>query len=74
MHVWDRGKQPILHDPTSPKTGGTIVILPLHVRKRKGVVFLILLRLSIRKVLGRTEPGTGRREGDPFSHGLRLNY
>ena len=39
MHVWDGDKQPILHDPTSPETGGTIVILPLHVRKRKGEGF-----------------------------------
>src|SRR6266566_1138440 len=28
--------QPILHYPTTPETGGTIVILPLQLRKRKG--------------------------------------
>ena len=42
MHVWDGDKQPILHDPTAPKTGGTIVILPLRVRKRKGGVFRLV--------------------------------
>src|SRR5262249_37085228 len=28
--------QPLLHDPTTPETGGTIIILPLQLRKRKG--------------------------------------
>src|SRR5215469_2804762 len=30
------GTQPILHDTTTPETGGTIIILPLQLRKRKG--------------------------------------
>jgi len=38
MHVWDGNTQPILHDPTAPKTGGTTLILPLYARKRKGIL------------------------------------